>query len=206
MTPAQPLPDLGNPVREHPDHDSVDLTTFGFWLYLMTDCVLFSALFATYAVLHKNFAGGPTGKDLFDIPYVFVETLCLLLSSTTTGFALLSMQRQDRTRLLCWLGLTALLGLGFIGMEIHEFIRLVSAGNGPQRSGFLSAFFTLVGTHGLHVTIGLLWMINLILQIGRRGITVPIQSRLIRLSLFWHFLDLIWIGVFTLVYLMGVRS
>ncbi|EQD68700.1 cytochrome o ubiquinol oxidase, subunit III [mine drainage metagenome] len=206
MITAQPPLVIGNIEREHPEHDSVGLATFGFWLYLMTDCVLFAALFATYAVLHQNFAGGPTGKDLFDIPYVFVETLCLLLSSTTAGFALLSMQRQDRTRLLYWLGLTVLLGMGFIGMEIHEFIRLMSAGNGPQRSGFLSAFFTLVGTHGLHVTIGLLWMINMILQIRRRGITVPIQSRLIRLSLFWHFLDLIWIGVFTLVYLMGVSS
>ncbi|NDU89773.1 MAG: hypothetical protein G3I08_07830, partial [Ferrovum sp.] len=140
MITAQPPLVIGNIEREHPEHDSVGLATFGFWLYLMTDCVLFAALFATYAVLHQNFAGGPTGKDLFDIPYVFVETLCLLLSSTTAGFALLSMQRQDRTRLLYWLGLTVLLGMGFIGMEIHEFIRLMSAGNGPQRSGFLSAF------------------------------------------------------------------
>ncbi|WP_297462182.1 cytochrome o ubiquinol oxidase subunit III [Ferrovum sp.] len=205
MTPAHPPLELANTGREQ-DHDSVGLATFGFWLYLMTDCVLFAALFATYAVLHQNFAGGPTGKDLFDIPYVFVETLCLLLSSTSVGLALLAMQRLDRTRLLYGLGLTVLLGVGFIGMELHEFFRLLSAGNGPQRSGFLSAFFTLVGTHGLHVTVGLIWMINMILQIGRRGITLPIRSRLIRLSLFWHFLDLIWIGVFTLVYLMGVRS
>ncbi|MBW8072398.1 MAG: cytochrome o ubiquinol oxidase subunit III [Ferrovum sp.] len=205
MTTAQPPLELANIEREQ-DHDSVGLATFGFWLYLMTDCVLFAALFATYAVLHQNFAGGPTGKDLFDIPYVFVETLCLLLSSTSAGLALLAMQRLDRTRLLYWLGLTVLLGMGFIGMELHEFIRLVNAGNGPQRSAFLSAFFTLVGTHGLHVTVGLIWMTNMILQIGFRGITFPIQSRLIRLSLFWHFLDLIWIGVFTLVYLMGVRS
>ncbi|WP_297476356.1 cytochrome o ubiquinol oxidase subunit III [Ferrovum sp.] len=205
MTTAQPPLGLANAELGH-DHDPAGLATFGFWLYLMTDCVLFAALFATYAVLHQNFAGGPTGKDLFDIPYVFVETLCLLLSSTSAGLALLAMQRGDRARLLYWLGLTVLLGMGFIGMEIHEFIRLVNAGNGPQRSAFLSAFFTLVGTHGLHVTVGLIWMTNMILQIGRRGITLPIRSRLIRLSLFWHFLDLIWIGVFTLVYLMGVRS
>ncbi len=205
MTTAQTPLGLANAEREQ-DHDSTGLATFGFWLYLMTDCVLFAALFATYAVLHQNFAGGPTGKDLFDIPYVFVETLCLLLSSTSAGLALLAMQRGDRARLLYWLGLTVLLGMGFIGMEIHEFVHLVNAGNGPQRSAFLSAFFTLVGTHGLHVTVGLIWMTNMILQIGRRGITLPIRSRLIRLSLFWHFLDLIWIGVFTLVYLMGVRS
>lgn len=192
--------------QEHPGHDPVSLDSFGFWLYLMTDCILFAALFATYAVLHQNVAGGPSGKDLFDIPYVFIETLCLLLSSTTAGFAMLAMERQNRTNLLFWLSLTALLGLGFIGMELHEFIRLVNNGNGPQRSAFLSSFFTLVGTHGLHVTIGLIWITNMILQIWRQGITIPIQSRLIRLNLFWHFLDLIWIGVFTLVYLMGVRS
>lgn len=187
-------------------HDPVGLATFGFWLYLMTDCILFAALFATYAVLHQNTAGGPSGKDLFDIPYVFIETLCLLLSSTTIGFAMLPAVQKNRTNLLFWLGLTTLLGIGFIGMELHEFTHLINNGNGPERSAFLSAFFTLVGTHGLHVTIGLIWMINMMSQIGVCGMTAGIQSRLIRLNLFWHFLDLIWIGVFTLIYLMGVRS
>ena len=197
---------MTNIQQEHPEHDPIGLASFGFWLYLMTDCILFAVLFATYAVLHQNTAGGPSGKDLFDIPYVFIETLCLLLSSTTAGFAMLSMERQNRTHLLFWLGVTALLGVAFIGMELHEFIHLVNNGNGPQRSAFLSAFFTLVGTHGLHVTMGLIWMTNMMLQIKYQGITPSVQSRLIRLNLFWHFLDLIWIGVFTLVYLIGVRS
>ncbi|NDU86416.1 MAG: cytochrome o ubiquinol oxidase subunit III [Ferrovum sp.] len=186
--------------------DAVSRASFGFWLYLMTDCVLFAALFATYAVLHQNYAGGPNGKALFDLPYVFAETVLLLLSSTTIGLAMIALQRQVATRLVQWLLVTALLGCGFIGMELHEFAHLVAEGHGPQRSGFLSAFFTLVGTHGLHVTVGLIWMINMLVQVRLRGISLPVQSRLIRLSLFWHFLDLIWIGVFTVVYLMGVSA
>lgn len=188
------------------EHEAPSLATFGFWLYLMTDCVLFAALFATYAVLHDNTAGGVAAHDIIDLPYVLVETLLLLLSSTSNGFAMVAVAQRAPRAVLGWLSLTALLGAGFIGMELHEFGRLIAAGHGPQHSGFLSAFFTLVGTHGLHVTVGLIGMLNMLAQIARRGIDGAIPGRLMRLSLFWHFLDLIWIAVFTVVYLMGARA
>ena len=186
----------------HPD--TVANQVFGFWLYIMSDLVLFAAVFATYAVLGRNFAGGPTGKELFDLPYVFVETLLLLLSSATYGMAMLAMHAERRDRIVAWLGITFLFGLGFIGMEIYEFRHLILAGNGPSRSAFLSSFFALVGTHGSHVTGGLLWIAVMMGQLLTRGLTVPVQSRLLRLSIFWHFLDIVWVGVFTMVYLMGV--
>ncbi len=185
-------------------HDGTENAVFGFWLYLMTDCILFACLFATYAVLHQNYAGGPTGKDLFELRYVFVETMFLLLSSFSNGIAMLSLHRKARRATVQWLLVTALLGLGFVVMEINEFSRLVIEGNGPDRSGFLSAFFGLVGTHGAHVSIGLIWMAVMMGQLIYKGITPATTSRLLRLSLFWHFLDLVWIGVFTVVYLMGV--
>ncbi|MHB1236439.1 MAG: cytochrome o ubiquinol oxidase subunit III [Gallionella sp.] len=188
----------------HPDHGGEDNALFGFWVYLMTDCILFASLFATYAVMRHNYAGGPTGKDLFDLRYVFIETMFLLFSSFSNGFAMLSMHRRSRLATLKWLLLTALLGLGFVGMEVHEFTHLVMEGNGPDRSGFLSAFFGLVGTHGAHVSIGLIWMGVMMWQLYFKGVTPAITSRLLRLSLFWHFLDIIWIVVFTVVYLMGV--
>ena len=188
----------------HPDHGGEDNALFGFWVYLMTDCILFASLFATYAVMRHNYAGGPTGKDLFDLRYVFIETMFLLFSSFSNGFAMLSMHRRSRLATLKSLLLTALLGLGFVGMEVHEFTHLVMEGNGPDRSGFLSAFFGLVGTHGAHVSIGLIWMGVMMWQLYFKGVTPAITSRLLRLSLFWHFLDIIWIVVFTVVYLMGV--
>ena len=188
-----------------PEHsDTVAIQTFGFWIYLMTDLVLFAAIFATHAVLGQNYAGGPTGKDLFDLPYAFVETMFLLFSSATCGLVMLAMYKGRKGLVLTGLAVTFLLGLGFIAMEINEFHRMILDGNGPERSAFLSAFFTLVGTHGAHVVFGLIWMAVMMGQVAVKGFTTPVQSRLMRLSMFWHFLDIVWIGLFTFVYLMGV--
>jgi cytochrome o ubiquinol oxidase subunit 3 len=192
------------PAGEIELSDTAANQAFGFWIYLMTDLVLFASIFATYAVLSRNYAGGPTGKDLFDLPYAFGETMVLLFSSTTYAMAVLAMHKARKNMVLMWLAITFLLGLGFIAMEINEFYQLILDGNGPQRSGFLSAFFTLVGTHGAHVTFGLIWMAVMLVQVIIKGLTTPVQSRLMRLSMFWHFLDIVWIGVFTIVYLMGV--
>jgi len=187
---------------EHPD--TVANQTFGFWIYLMTDLILFSALFATFEVLGHNYAGGPTGKELFHLPYTFGETMFLLFSSATYGLAMLGVQNGKKGWVLMGLTVTFLLGLGFVSMEINEFHQMVIDGNGPQRSGFLSALFTLVGTHGAHVTFGLIWMGVMMAQVVIKGLTAPVESRLMRLSMFWHFLDIVWIGIFTFVYLMGV--
>lgn len=188
------------------DLEQETLTTqvFGFWVYLMSDLLLFSAIFATFAVLSHNYAGGPTGKELFHLPYVLGETLLLLSSSATCGLAMLAMRDDKKSLVMLGLALTFLLGLGFISMEIKEFYGMVLGGNGPDRSAFLSAFFTLVGTHGAHVGFGLLWMAVAIVQVGVKGLTASVQSRLMRLSMFWHFLDIVWVGVFTTVYLRGV--
>jgi cytochrome o ubiquinol oxidase subunit 3 len=187
---------------EHPD--TVANKAFGFWLYLMTDLILFSAIFATFAVIGRNYADGPMGKDLFHLPYVFGETMFLLFSSAVCGLAVLAMHNDKKGLALIGLALTFLLGLGFISMEINEFHHMILEGNGPERSGFLSAFFTLVGTHGTHVTFGLIWMAVIMGQVVIKGLTTPVRSRLMRLSMFWHFLDIVWIGIFTFVYLMGV--
>lgn len=193
------------PAEEHACADTTSHAAFGFWIYIMSDCLLFAALFATFIVLGHNYAGGPDGKDIIDLPYTLGETMCLLLSSVSYGFAMLGMYRGRRGQVLLWLAITFLLGLGFVGMEINEFTHLVMAGNGPGRSGFLSAFFTLVGTHGAHVTFGLIGMVVMMGQVVTKGLTEPVRSRLMRLSMFWHFLDVVWIGVFTVVYLNGVR-
>ena len=169
----------------------------------MSDCILFAGVFATYAVLGGEVAGGPTGKQLFDLPYVLVETFCLLISSFTYGMAILAVNGDKRGQVLAWLLVTFLLGLSFICMELNEFHHMIAEGAGPDRSAFLSSFFTLVGTHGLHVTSGLIWMAVLMAQVMQRGLTSVNQTRLMCLSLFWHFLDIIWIGVFTVVYLKG---
>jgi cytochrome o ubiquinol oxidase subunit 3 len=184
--------------------DIYEQRAFGFWLYLMSDAIIFALLFATYAVMVNNTAGGPSGKTLFSLPNTSAETLLLLLSSTTFGFASLAMKAEQRPRVLAWLAVTFVLGLGFIGLEIGEFTRMVRAGAGPDRSGFLSAFFTLVGTHGVHVSVGLIWIVVMAGQIVSKGLTVPVASRLFRLGLFWHFLDIVWIGIFSIVYLPGV--
>ncbi|QAX82275.1 cytochrome o ubiquinol oxidase subunit III [Candidatus Pseudomonas adelgestsugas] len=185
----------------HRDHGST--TIFGFWLYLMTDCILFASIFAVYAVLVNNIADGPSGRDIFELPYVLGETAMLLFSSIIYGLAMLAFDRGNKKSVLGWLALTFLLGLGFITMEIKEFYLLISEGYGPHCSGFLSAFFTLLGTHGLHITAGLLWMAVMIYQVNKHGLTNTNNTRLSCLSLFWHFLDVIWICIFTIVYLMG---
>ncbi len=186
------------------DTDAVAVQTFGFWIYLMSDLILFGTLFATFAVLGRNYAGGPTGKELFDLPYLVGETLFLLFSSVTYGLVMLAVHDGKKKWVLIGLAVTFLLGLGFVAMEINEFHSLVAAGHGPDVSAFLSSFFTLVGTHGAHVTFGLIWMAVVIGQVAVKGLTSPVQSRLMRLSMFWHFLDIIWIGIFSIVYLMGV--
>jgi cytochrome o ubiquinol oxidase subunit 3 len=178
-------------------------TMLGFWIYLMTDCVLFASLFATYAVLKGNTFGGPSGKELFDLPFVLIETLLLLTSSFTAGLAILGLHQRSRKQVLAWFAVTFILGVSFLVMEISEFAKLAGEGNSWSRSGFLSAFFTLVGTHGLHIATGLLWMIVVGYQVLTRGLTESVSRRLILLSLFWHFLDIIWIFIFTIVYLMG---
>ncbi|EFK11071.1 cytochrome o ubiquinol oxidase, subunit III [delta proteobacterium NaphS2] len=184
--------------------DTVEIRTFGFWVYLMSDLALFSALFATFAVVGFNYAGGPSGKDLFHLPYLFGETMLLLVSSAACGFTMLAVHGGRKARVQLGLVVTFLLGLGFITMEIHEFYGMVAGGNGPERSAFLSAFFTLVGTHGIHVSFGLIWMAVLMGQVTAKGLSTPVRSRLMRLSMFWHFLDIVWVGVFSVVYLMGV--
>ncbi|MGA7801282.1 MAG: cytochrome o ubiquinol oxidase subunit III [Gammaproteobacteria bacterium] len=198
------LDNFSGPAEDHGHSDAVANTVFGFWIYIMTDCILFATVFAGFVVLSHNYAGGPTGKELFDLPYALGETMFLLLSSVTYGFAMLAMHKERQQQVIGWLLITFLLGLGFIGMEINEFTHMVMAGNGPDRSAFLSGFFTLVGTHGSHVTVGLIWMAVMMAQVMTKGLTTPVQSRLMRLSMFWHFLDIVWIGVFSVVYLMGV--
>ncbi|AKJ41104.1 cytochrome o ubiquinol oxidase subunit III [Pragia fontium] len=192
----------GHEHHDH-DHDSGAKTVFGFWIYLMSDCILFAAVFATYAVLATGIADGPSGKDIFELPYVAGETALLLLSSFTYGMAIISMYKGNKSQVVGWLAITFLFGLGFIGMELNEFHLLISEGYGPSRSAFLSGFFTLVGTHGLHVTLGLIWMAIMMIQVSKKGLTPKNNARLMCLSLFWHFLDVIWICVFTVVYLMG---
>ena len=178
-------------------------TLLGFWIYLMTDCILFASLFATYVVLRGATNGGPSGADLFDLPYVLAETVILLTSSYACGLAMLSLHRQQTRHIIGWLIVTFLLGAGFLAMELNEFTQLATEGNGWTMSAFLSAFFTLVGTHGAHISVGLLWIGVMIWQVASRGLTPGVSRRLTLLSLFWHFLDVIWIFIFTIVYLMG---
>ena len=184
-------------------HEDSSKSLFGFWLYLMTDCVLFASLFAVYAVLHKNTFGGPAGFDIFSLPFVLKETLILLTSSFTCGLGVLAAQRLNRKQVLGWFSVTFLLGASFLALELHEFVKLDHAGNSWRRSGFLSSYFTLVGTHGLHITVGLLWILVMMSYVLSRGLTPGIIKRLRMLSMFWHFLDLIWIFIFTIVYLFG---
>lgn len=176
----------------------------GFWMYLMSDCLIFACLFATYAVLGGNYAAGPGPQDLFDLPLVALNTAMLLFSSITYGFAMLAMEKNRVAATQGWLAITGLFGLAFLSIEMYEFAHLIHEGATPMRSGFLSAFFALVGTHGLHVTFGIIWLVTLMTQVAKKGLIPANQRRLMCLSMFWHFLDVVWIGVFTFVYLMGM--
>jgi cytochrome o ubiquinol oxidase subunit III len=188
------------------EQNDTNKTIFGFWVYIMTDCVLFASLFATYAVLHNNTAGGPGASELFSMPFVLAETLILLTSSYTAGLAMLAAHRGKINGVLIWFAVTFLLGAAFLGLELHEFSSLVAEGNSWRESGFLSGFFTLVGTHGLHITTGLIWMIVLMAQVIKKGLVGNTVKRLTLLSMFWHFLDVVWIFIFTIVYMLGAIS
>src|ERR1700732_2086066 len=179
------------------------VAAYGFWIFILSDIVMFSALFAAYAVLSGNTAGGPTGSELFNLRNVFIETMCLLFSSYTCGLGALSAARRQSGRFLIFAALTFVLGAAFLFIESTEFAGMVAKGAGPSRSGFLSGFFTLVGTHGVHVTSGVIWLIYLVAQGVVQGLRAAVLRRLLCWSLFWHALDIVWVGVFTLVYLMG---
>lgn len=198
-------------LKHHPEsahnkaHSADARALFGFWIYIMSDCLLFASIFATYAVLHNATFGGPSAQTLFSMPFVLTETLILLASSFTYGLVTLYAHHHgNQNKVLIWLAITFLLGATFVSMEVSEFHKLFIEGSGPGRSAFLSSFFTLVGTHGLHVTMGLIWMGSLFAQVARHGVTSLTSRKLSVLGLFWHFLDIIWIFIFTIVYLMGV--
>jgi cytochrome o ubiquinol oxidase subunit 3 len=194
-------PDIRTP---DPHQDTFAKTTLGFWLYLMTDCLLFTSLFAAYAVLRHSTFGGPSSSEIFSLSTSFIETMLLLFSSFTCGFAILSSLKNAKNKVLIYLALSFLFGASFIAMELNEFAHLVHEGNTWTRSAFLTSFFSLVGTHGLHVSSGLIWLLVMMAQVFLMGITVDTFRRLVVFSLFWHFLDLVWIFIFTFVYLMGV--
>lgn len=187
----------------HDHHDSDSTDVFGFWVYILSDCILFATIFAAYAVLHNNTFGFPGMKQLTDLPYVLTETLFLLASSFTYGLAMLALYKGKKAGVRNWLFITFLLGASFVAMEVNEFVHMYLAGNSWHASAALSAFFTLVGTHGLHVTIGLIWMLLMITQVSLFGLNKSINRRLTYLGMFWAFLDIVWIFVFTIVYLMG---
>lgn len=180
-----------------------DKTLLGFWIYLMTDCVLFACFFATFIVLRNNTNGGEPASELFSMPFVLAETLILLTSSFVCGLAMLAAQQRDKRQTLLWLGVVAALGVAFLTMELIEFSHLVHDGDSWQRSGFLSAFFALVGTHGLHILVGLIWLGTMIVRLAKVGFTDASLRKLTMFSLFWHFLDVVWIFIFSIVYLLG---
>ena len=186
--------------EDHPESGSI----LGFWLYLMSDCFIFASLFVCNAVLGTRYAGGPSAKDVFDLTGLAVNTAMLLFSSITYGFAMLEMARGRKRATMLWLAVAGVFAAAFVGFEINEFAHMVAEGAGPGRSAFLSSFFCLVGTHGLHVTFGIIWLITMMVQVGKYGLTADNQRRLSCLSMFWHFLDLVWVGVFSFVYLIGV--
>ena len=198
-------------LESHPDislpdihQDAFSRTTQGFWMYLMTDCLVFAVLFCTYAVLHDQTFGGPTSKDLFSLSTAFTETMILLFSTLTCGLAMLASLRNKKNTVVAWLAISFLLGATFVAIELTEFKDLVQEGHSWTVSAFLSSFFALVSTHGLHVSLGLIWMAVMMAQVYLMGVTVDTFRRLAVFSMFWHFLDLIWIFIFTFVYLMGV--
>ncbi len=199
----------GSPVfldtegRHHPENG----TLLGFWIYLLSDLMIFGSLFATFGVFSGSYAAGPSGRDLFfpNLHLIAINTAILLVSSITYGFAMLAMFKRNTRATIGWLLVTGALGLAFLSIEIYEFHHLIHLGAGPQRSAFLSAFFTLVGTHGLHVLFGVVWLVVLCFQVRKWGLNRTTTRRIACLSMFWHFLDVVWIGVFTFVYLMGVQ-
>ena len=187
-------------TEHHPENG----TMLGFWIYLMSDCLVFAMLFAMYAVLGGNYGGGPGPKALFELPTVAINTAMLLFSSITYGFAMLEIARKRKAATLFWLAVTGAFGVAFVTLELTEFAHFIREGAGPWRSAFLSSFFTLVGTHGMHVSFGLVWLVTLMTQVWRFGLIEANKRRLMCLSMFWHFLDVVWIGVFTFVYLLGM--
>ena len=197
---------VGVPFSERGPASIETVASFGFWLFLLSDVIMFSALFAAYAVLQEHVAGGPDGLKLFNRGYVLAETMCLLISSFTCGLCALAIERRATSAFYLWGVVTFVLGASFIGLEISEFLRMIGEGAAPSRSAFLSAFFTLVGCHGLHVAVGLAWLAVSMAQVALRGFDGAADRRLLCFSLFWHALDIVWIAVFTFVYLMGVRA
>lgn len=193
------------PHEIHP-HDKRVVVGYGFWIWLISDIILFSAFFATYAVLSDNTAGGPSGRELFSVGTVAAETACLLLSSFTCGIAMIGAHGRNRRWYYTGMALTFVFGAVFLVVEVHEFSALVADGAGPSRSAFLSAFFALIGCHGLHVTAGMLWLLTMVAQVAAKGFREDIQRRLLCFSLFWHTLDIIWVALFSLVYLVGVAT
>ncbi len=189
---------------ETENHNLLNRTSLGFWLYLMSDCILFASLFATYAVLRNATASGPSGSDIFELPLVLAETVILLTSSFTAGIALLGLKAKNKKQIASAMIVTFLLGAAFLAIELSEFGKLIAEGHSWQQSAFLSAFFTLVGTHGLHILIGLIWLSVLFIVLLKKGISDKFTRQMTLFGLFWHFLDLVWIFIFTVVYLMGV--
>lgn len=186
------------------EKELLNRTSIGFWVYLMTDCMVFGSLFVTFMVLRGGTADGPSGREIYDMPVVLAETIILLTSSLTAGIALLGLKAKRIPQLVWGLIFTYILGVAFLTIEITEFANLIADGHGPSTSAFLSAFFTLVGTHGFHIFIGLLWLLTLLMVLARKGLTAKLTRQFILFGMFWHFLDLIWIFIFTIVYLMGV--
>jgi len=199
---ALPLVGLKDAVHEGPASKRI-ITGYGFWIFLLSDIVMFSCFFAAYAVLLGQTAGGPTGAQLFNLPNVAIETACLLLSSFFCGMASVAAEIRSYRWFQIWMAVTCVLGLAFLAIEFHEFADLVARGAGPSRSAFLSAFFALVGCHGLHVSAGILWLLTMMAQVFAKGFRADIQRRFLCFALFWHALDIIWVGVFSVVYLLG---
>lgn len=188
---------------DHMVHHAIAERESGFWIYLLSDALIFSLLFATYAVMAPRIAHGPDTTSFYDLKHVFMETMTLLASSVTFGFAAIGVEKRNKAATLFWLGVTFLLGAYFVYLELVEFAAMIHEGAGPWVSGSLSSFYTLVSTHGLHVSAGLLWILIMSIQVATKGFKPIVVSRIFRLGLFWHFLDVVWIGIFTFVYLAG---
>lgn len=188
------------------DHVHTEVTVFGFWVFLMSDAIIFAMLFATYASMTMRTNGGPSGAEIFQLSNAFIETLLLLCSSFAFGLSSVALREGRIRSIYLWMGASLLLGLGFLGLELRELTGLIATGAAPQVSGFLSSFFLLVSTHGLHVLAGSVWIVVMMVQIAVFGLSREVRSRLLRLGLFWHFLDLVWIVIFSVVYLPGVAT